>query len=62
MEVRFRFAMEVFIEGDDMADVKRQWEETPINELCAKGDFVEIEAIEDANTYKDLTEEFDDEY
>ena len=62
MKARIRFAMDICIEGDDMTDIRRQWEGTPLDELCAKGDFVEIETVEDAGTYKDLTEEFDKEY
>lgn len=63
MEVRFRFAAEVFIEGDNMREIREKFEDLPLFSADAlengNADFVELEGVEDADTYDDLMHEYD---
>ena len=66
MRVRIRFASEIYFEGENLEEIKEKWESTPLfsnnlaNENCV--DFLEIEDIENADTYEDLINEFDSLY
>lgn len=61
MRVRIAFRADVLIEGETMADVRRQWEEMELfsqesedADVC----FLDVDCIEDADTYEDLETEF----
>lgn len=57
MEVRITFRSEVFIEGKDLAEIKRKWEELDLNNNSCM-EFVELCSVEDADTYEDIETEF----
>lgn len=62
MEVRIRFSSEVYISGDSMGEIKAKWEASPL--FCPDAledwfaDVVSVDAIEDAETAKDVSTEF----
>jgi hypothetical protein len=62
MEVRFTFRGEVYVSGDTMEEIKEKWESFPLFSDVAleeyDADFVELETVEDAETYKDLMNDF----
>lgn len=61
MRVRIAFRADVLIEGETMADVRRQWEEMELfSQEAEDADvcFLETDIIEDADTYEDLETEF----
>ena len=61
MTVRIAFRADVLIEGETMADVRRQWEEMELfSQEAEDADvcFLETDIIEDADTYEDLNTEF----
>ena len=62
MVVRVRFAAEVYINADSVKEAKNKWEDLPLFSADALEDysaeFVELEAIEDGETYKDLEDEW----
>ena len=64
MKVRIKFEAEVYIEGKDMGEVARKWQWMPIlSEYAvenASGDFCGIVSVEDAETYEDLSVEFNE--
>ncbi len=55
MEVRFTFRGEVYISGDTMEEIQEKWESFPLFSDVAveeyHADFVELEAVEEAETY-----------
>lgn len=60
-KIRIRFAADLVIEGETMAEVKDKWNGLPLftDEAIACGvDFLEIEAVEDADTNEDRETEF----
>lgn len=57
MEVRITFRSEAFIEGKDLAEIKRKWEELDLNNNSGM-EFVELCSVEDADTYEDIETEF----
>ena len=61
MEVGIRFSSEVYISGENLAEIKRKWEDLPLfsqDALDVNADYVELECVEDADDYTDLTSEF----
>ena len=62
MEVRFTFRGEVYISGDTMEEIKEKWESFPLFSDVAveeyNADFVELETVENAETYEDLDKEY----
>ena len=61
MRVRIAFRADVLIEGETMADVRRQWEEMELfSQEAEDADvcFLDVDCIEDADTYEDLETEF----
>ena len=62
MEVRIKFSADIYIKGENMEEVRNKWESFPIFSPDALEDgfveFGDILAIEDAETYKDLSNEF----
>ena len=62
MVIRVRFAAEVYINADNVKDAKNKWEDIPLFSADAleeySAEFVELEAVEDGETYKDLEEEW----
>lgn len=64
VKVRITFRSEVYIEGEDMAEVKENWENLPLFSADALEDafaeVLEVQTIEDTETHKDLKKEFDE--
>ena len=60
MKVRITYRNEVFIEGKDMNEIKKLWDE--MNVVPNGSDFVEVSSVEDADTFEDLMNEFDKVY
>lgn len=61
MEVRIKFDADIVITGDTMEQVKSKFEHMPLWSEEAKAcgvEFSEIQLIEDAETYNDLQEEY----
>ena len=57
MEVRITFRSEVYIEGDNLRDIKEKWESLPLYSQDAEkadADFIELISVEDADTHKNL--------
>ncbi len=62
MEVRIKFDDDIVITGDTMQDVREKFESMELWSQEAKDchvEFSEIQLIEDADTYKDLADEYD---
>ena len=62
MEVRITFRSEVYISGENMAEIKDKWENMNLYEKNNGVEFVEINTVEDAETYKDMRHKFDHAY
>ena len=65
MEVRITFRSEIFIDGKDMKEIVEKWEDMELfskeaNEAYASE--IEVVSVENAETYDDLMDEFDDPY
>ena len=61
MRVRIAFRADVLIEGETMADVRKQWEEMELFSAEAEAAdvcFLDTDCIEDADTYENLEDEF----
>ena len=63
MEVRITYRSEVYIQGDTLEDIKRTWENINLDDVKHEENvtdygFVELVSVEDANSYEDLTSEF----
>ena len=57
MEVRITFRSEIYIEGDNLKDIKEKWESIPLYSQDAEkadADFIELISVEDADTHKNL--------
>lgn len=62
MQVRISFRSEVVVEGDTIEQVCEKWQMMPLysDEAYQHGiEFIEVDAVEDAETYKDLKHEFE---
>ena len=62
MKVRISFRSDIVIEGDTMEQVHEKWEMMPLysDEAHYHGiEFLEIDAVEDAETNHDLRHEFE---
>lgn len=55
MEVRIRFASECYIKGETLEEIKKKWETLSFGPDV---EFIEIEAVEDGETYEDVTDLF----
>lgn len=65
MEVRITFRSEIFLEGKDMKEIVEKWENIQLfsGEAVAEGaDFIEVDTVEDADTYDDVFDEFNNPY
>ena len=64
MVVRIKFSAEIYVGGDNMAEIKEKFEEVPLFSIDAidkyGADFSEVMLVEDADTFKDLKNEFDE--
>jgi hypothetical protein len=62
MKVRFKFSADLYIEGNDMNEVKNKFESLQLfsNEADIEGhaDFCELLLVEDADSYDDLMSEY----
>lgn len=60
MKVRIRFAAEVFVEGNSVEEIAEKWHEMAIftDEAVEDydADFVEIESVENSDTYEPIEE------
>ena len=62
MEVRIKFSADVYIKGETLAEIRNKFEEMPLfsadalEEGCAE--YSETLLIEDAETYKELSDEW----
>lgn len=62
MDVRITFRSEVFISGENMAEIRDKWESMNLYDKNNGVEFVEINTVEDAETYDDMMQEFDHAY
>jgi hypothetical protein len=65
MEVRITFRSEIFLEGKDMKEIVEKWENIRLfsGEAVAEGaNFIEVDTVEDADTYDDMLNEFNNPY
>lgn len=65
MEVRITFRSEIFLEGKDMKEIVEKWEDMELFSKEANEAYaceVEVVSVEDAETYDDLMDEFNDPY
>ena len=66
MTVRVTFRSEVYIDASSVAEAKEKFEAMELYSEKAKkemsADYIEIDSIEDGDTYDDLTEEWDKAY
>lgn len=51
MEVRVLYTMEMYVEGKDLNECREKWEQSNL----ADGEFVELNAVEDADTYNEIS-------
>lgn len=50
-KVRVLYTMAMYIEGEDLNECREKWEESNL----ADGEFVELNAVEDADTYDEIS-------
>ena len=65
MEVRITFRSEIFLDGKDMKEIVEKWENLRLfsGEAAAEGaDFIEVDTVEDADTFDDVLDEFNNPY
>lgn len=63
VSVRIRFAGEIYIDTDSYEEARDEWESLSLFSKEAKehyADMIEVEAIEDGRTYKDVSTKFDE--
>ena len=62
MKVRFNFSADIYIEGENMTEVRKKFDSIPLFSQEAYEDgnieFNELRFVEDAETYEDLTREY----
>lgn len=62
-EVRIKFSASFYISGKSMKEIREKWENCPLFSADALQDFSpefdERLLVEDANTYEDVSKEFD---
>ena len=58
MEVRITYRSEVCIKGDSLEEIKDKWEALNLTSQEGNSEFVELCSVEDAETYEDLENEF----
>ena len=62
MEVRFKFSADIYLKGKNMAEIREKFENMPLFSAEAlengSAEFNELLLVEDANTYKDLMDEY----
>ncbi len=57
MEIEINYRVKRIIKADSMEEAVRKWEECDLND--GQGEFVEVQSVFDANTFEELTSEFD---
>lgn len=65
MEVRITFRSEIFLDGKDMKEIVEKWENIRLfsGEAVAEGaDFIEVDTVEDVDTFDDVFDEFNNPY
>ena len=58
MEVRITYRSEVYIKGDSLKEIKDKWEALNLTSQEGNSEFVELCSVEDAETYEDLENKF----
>ena len=67
-KIRLRFSAEIYIKAENIQEAREKWEGMQLfsqEALECEAEFIDFESIEDAETYKDISEEWDadpDEY
>lgn len=59
MEIRITFRCESYLEGDSMKEIRDKFETSELWKPENPIDYVELCSVEDAETHKDLIEEWD---
>lgn len=54
MQVRITYRLETYIEGENIEEIRSKFEKSSMGD----GDFIEIVSVEDAETFKDISEKF----
>ena len=65
MEVRITYRSEIYIEGDTLEDVRKTFDSISLDPIGGEEHnvtdygFIEVTSVEDASTYNDLKNEFE---
>ena len=66
MEVAFKFDAYIYLEGENMAEIREKFESMPLFSVDAleegHAEFCELLLVEDAETNEDLMEKYDNDY
>lgn len=62
ISVRITWRSEIFLTGKGLEEVKRKWESLELLNKDINAEFIEIESIENAETFDDLESEWDETY
>lgn len=62
MEARITYRSEIIVKGDNLAEIKQKFESMNLTSKEGNGQFVEMVSVEDYDTYRDITEEWDELY
>ena len=66
MKVELKFDAYIYLEGENMAEIREKFENMPLFSADAleegHAEFCELLLVEDAETYKDLMDEYDNAY
>lgn len=60
MEIEINYRVKRIIEADTLEEAVKKWEECDLND--GQGEFVEVQSVFNANTFEELTSEFDELY
>lgn len=58
MEVKITYRSEVYIKGDNLKEIKNKWEAFNLTSQDGYSEFVEVCSVEDAETHKNIENEF----
>ena len=62
MEARITYRSEIIVKGDNLAEIKQKFESMNLTSKEGNGQFVEMVSVEDYDTYRDITDEWDELY
>lgn len=60
MEARITYRSEIIVKGDNLAEIKQKFESMNLTSKEGNGQFVEMVSVEDYDTYRDITEEWNE--